>query len=83
MSAPVQSLQPSKDEALLATCEPVILAKLVLELTKKVEHLQGTLREALCELSVCAEQMNARKGGSVDRAIKRARAALPAGETGR
>jgi hypothetical protein len=44
----------------------------------RIQELEGALRDALCELSACAEQMGCKSGGSVHRAQIRARAALEA-----
>jgi hypothetical protein len=47
----------------------------------RIEELEAALRDALCELSACAIQMNVRTGGSVHRAQERARATLQSEKT--
>ena len=52
----------------------------IIEQRARIEALEKALRHALVELFACSVQLNARKDGSIGRAIDVCRAALAEGQ---
>ena len=56
------------------------LARQLVDANARIEALEKALRQALVELFACSVQLNARKDGSIGRAIDVCRAALAEGQ---